>query len=169
MNDFLGIRGGRILDPGRGVDVEGDVLIREGRIAAVGPDVAAEAERVIDARGLIVCPGLVDIHCHLREPGHEHKETIETGTHAAARGGFTTVLSPRQVLPPSSEMNARGTPFPVQVFRVPSGAGCNAAGMSKRPSFSCTMRSLLTTWYPSWDIVHTLSLQDWASFPEVRM
>jgi dihydroorotase len=98
--DSIGIRGGRILDPGRGVDVEGDVLIREGRIAAVGPDVAAEAERIVDARGLIVCPGLVDIHCHLREPGFEHKETIETGTRAAARGGFTTVCCMANTEPP---------------------------------------------------------------------
>ena len=96
----IGIRGGRILDPGRGVDVEGDVLIREGRIAAVGPDVAAEAERIVDASGLIVCPGLVDIHCHLREPGFEHKETIETGTRAAARGGFTTVCCMANTEPP---------------------------------------------------------------------
>jgi dihydroorotase len=98
--DDIGIRGGRILDPGRGVDLVGDVLIREGRIAAVGPDVAAEAERVVDARGLIVCPGLVDIHCHLREPGFEHKETIETGTRAAARGGFTTVCCMANTEPP---------------------------------------------------------------------
>ena len=96
----IGIRGGRILDPGRGVDLVGDVLIREGRIAAVGPDVAAEAERIVDARGLIVCPGLVDIHCHLREPGFEHKETIETGTRAAARGGFTTVCCMANTEPP---------------------------------------------------------------------
>jgi len=100
MNNSLGIRGGRILDPGRGVDLVGDVLIREGRIAAVGPDVAAKAERVVDARGLIVCPGLVDIHCHLREPGFEHKETIETGTRAAARGGFTTVCCMANTEPP---------------------------------------------------------------------
>jgi len=98
--DSIGIRGGRILDPGRGVEVEGDVLIREGRIAAVGPDVAAEGERIVDARGLIVCPGLVDIHCHLREPGFEHKETIETGTRAAARGGFTTVCCMANTEPP---------------------------------------------------------------------
>jgi len=100
MNDSLGIRGGRILDPGSGVDLVGDVLIREGRIAAVGPDVAAEAERIVDARGLIVCPGLVDIHCHLREPGFEHKETMETGTRAAARGGFTTVCCMANTEPP---------------------------------------------------------------------
>jgi dihydroorotase len=98
--DSIGIRGGRILDPGRGVDLVGDVLIREGRIAAIGPDVAAGAGRVVDARGLIVCPGLVDIHCHLREPGFEHKETIETGTRAAARGGFTTVCCMPNTEPP---------------------------------------------------------------------
>jgi dihydroorotase len=100
MSDSLAIRGGRILDPGRGVDLVGDVLIRDGRIVAVGPGVAAEAGRIIDATGLIVCPGLVDIHCHLREPGFEHKETIETGTRAAARGGFTTVCCMPNTEPP---------------------------------------------------------------------
>jgi dihydroorotase len=100
MSDSIAIRGGRILDPGRGVDLVGDVLIREGRIAAVGPGVAAEAGRIIDAAGLIVCPGLVDIHCHLRDPGFEHKETIETGTRAAARGGFTTVCCMPNTEPP---------------------------------------------------------------------
>ncbi|MGQ9573282.1 MAG: dihydroorotase [Dehalococcoidia bacterium] len=100
MKDILAIRGGRILDHGRGLDLVGNVLIREGRIAAVGPDVAADAEHVLDARGLIVCPGLVDIHCHLREPGFEHKETIETGTRAAARGGFTTVCCMANTEPP---------------------------------------------------------------------
>jgi dihydroorotase len=98
--DSIGIRGGRILDPGCGVDLVGDVLIREGRIAAIGPDVAAEAGHVVDARGFIVCPGLVDIHCHLREPGFEHKETIETGTRAAAHGGFTTVCCMANTEPP---------------------------------------------------------------------
>ncbi|MDP2948815.1 MAG: dihydroorotase [Chloroflexota bacterium] len=104
----ISLCGGRILDPGCGLDLTGDVLIREGRIAAVGPDVAAEpalsqvegAEHVIDARGLIVCPGFVDLHCHLRDPGFEHKETIETGTRAAARGGFTTVCSMPNTEPP---------------------------------------------------------------------
>ncbi len=100
MNESIAIRGGRILDPGSGVDLVGDVLIREGRIATVGPEVAAEAEHIVDASGLIVCPGLVDIHCHLREPGFEHKETMETGTRAAARGGFTTVCCMANTEPP---------------------------------------------------------------------
>jgi dihydroorotase len=98
--ESLAIRGGRVLDPGQGLDLVGDVLIREGRIAAVGPGAAGEAERVIDATGLIVCPGLVDLHCHLREPGFEHKETIATGTLAAARGGFTTVCCMPNTEPP---------------------------------------------------------------------
>jgi dihydroorotase len=101
MSESLAIRGGRILDPASGLDLTGDLLIRDGRIAAVGPDVGAGAERVIDARGLVVCPGFVDLHCHLREPGFEHKETIETGTRAAARGGFTTVCCMGNTEPPA--------------------------------------------------------------------
>ncbi|HLB29369.1 MAG TPA: dihydroorotase [Dehalococcoidia bacterium] len=98
MTDLL-IRGGRILDPSQGLDMIGNVLIREGRIAALGPGLEAEAP-AIDAAGLLVCPGFVDIHCHLREPGFEHKETIETGTRAAARGGFTTVCCMPNTEPP---------------------------------------------------------------------
>ncbi len=100
MESSLLIRGGRILDPGRGVDTVGDVLIRDGRIAEVGAALAAAQAEVIDAQGLIVCPGLVDIHCHLRDPGFEQKETIETGTRAAARGGFTTVCCMPNTEPP---------------------------------------------------------------------
>jgi dihydroorotase len=108
MSESLAIRGGRVLDPGQGLDLVGDVLIRDGRIAAVGPALSGaerpgaggEAERVIDATGLIVCPGFVDLHCHLREPGFEHKETIATGTLAAARGGFTTVCCMPNTEPP---------------------------------------------------------------------
>jgi dihydroorotase len=99
--DDVLIRGGRILDPGRGVDSVGDVLIRDGRIAGVGEHLDVDGARVIDVRGLIVCPGLVDIHCHLRDPGFEYKETIETGTRAAARGGFTTVCCMPNTNPPA--------------------------------------------------------------------
>ncbi|HEY8489623.1 MAG TPA: dihydroorotase [Dehalococcoidia bacterium] len=87
------IRGGRVLDPGRGLDTVGDVLIRNGRVVAAGPAQTGRADLVIQAAGLVVCPGFVDLHTHLREPGLEHKETIATGTLAAARGGFTTVCA----------------------------------------------------------------------------
>ncbi len=99
MNGLL-IRGGRVLDPGNDVDLDAaDVLLQEGRISAVGRALEADA-RVFDARGLLVCPGFVDLHAHLREPGFEYKETIETGTRAAARGGFTTVCAMPNTEPP---------------------------------------------------------------------
>jgi len=84
------LEGGRILDPAGGVDAVGDLVIGEdGCIEAVG-EAGGEGER-IDARGLLVTPGFVDLHVHLREPGAEYKETIATGTRAAAAGGFTTI------------------------------------------------------------------------------
>jgi len=89
----LAIRGGRVIDPANGLDAVADVLIDGGRIAAVSPDAGKDASETIDASGLVVCPGFVDIHTHLRQPGFEHKETIATGTAAAARGGFTTVCA----------------------------------------------------------------------------
>jgi dihydroorotase len=97
MTDRIIIRNGRVLDPASGVDAHNDVLIDDGRIAAIGPAaggaVAADGAREIDARGLVVAPGFVDLHTHLREPGLEYKEDIESGTRAAARGGFTTVCA----------------------------------------------------------------------------
>jgi dihydroorotase len=96
----VAIRGGRIIDPAANVDGVGDVLLVDGRIAAVGPDAGTDASRTIDATGLVVAPGFVDIHAHLREPGFEHKETIKTGTEAAARGGFTTVCAMPNTEPP---------------------------------------------------------------------
>ncbi len=93
MTDTLSIRGGRVIDPANGLDAVADVLIADGRVAAVGPGVGKDAAQVIDVSGLVVCPGFVDIHTHLRQPGFEHKETIATGTRAAARGGFTTVCA----------------------------------------------------------------------------
>jgi dihydroorotase len=91
MSELL-IRGGRVLDPANGVDATLDVLITDGRIARVGAALASDAP-VFDATGLVVAPGFVDLHTHLREPGEEHKETIATGTAAAARGGFTTICA----------------------------------------------------------------------------
>ncbi|HLH17104.1 MAG TPA: dihydroorotase [Bryobacteraceae bacterium] len=88
----LVIRNGRVIDPSSGTDGVADVLIVDGRIAAVGPNVPAPNEAdVFDASGLIVAPGFIDMHVHLREPGFEHAETIETGSRAAAAGGFTSV------------------------------------------------------------------------------
>lgn len=92
MDDVLWIRGGRVIDPSQGLDRVGDVLVRGGVVEAVGEvGRRPRGARVIDAGGLIVCPGLIDMHVHLREPGAEEKETIATGTAAAAAGGMTAV------------------------------------------------------------------------------
>ena len=85
------LAGGTIYD-GSGADgVIGDVAIRDGKIVAVGKFTRGAAGQTIDCKGLIVCPGFIDIHVHLREPGYEYKETIASGTRAAAAGGFTAV------------------------------------------------------------------------------
>ena len=89
-----------MIDPANSVDATADVLIADSRIAEVGPNSSKDATASIDASGLIVCPGFVDIHAHLREPGFEHKETIASGTLAAARGGFTTVCAMPNTEPP---------------------------------------------------------------------
>jgi dihydroorotase len=88
------IKNGRIIDPSRNYDSPGDLLIENGKIAALdqpGKIPASKAQTVIDAKGAWILPGLIDIHVHLREPGLEYKETIETGTRAAVAGGFTSV------------------------------------------------------------------------------
>ncbi|MCI5561539.1 MAG: dihydroorotase [Intestinimonas massiliensis] len=85
------IRKGRVVDPVGGIGGVMDILVEDGRVAVIGSELTAQSARVIDARGLTVCAGLVDMHVHLREPGFEYKETIETGCLAAARGGFTSI------------------------------------------------------------------------------
>lgn len=85
------IRQGRLVDPAGGIGGVMDVLIEDGKVAVIGSDLRAPGASVIDARGLTVCAGLVDMHVHLREPGFEYKETVETGARAAARGGFTSI------------------------------------------------------------------------------
>jgi dihydroorotase len=94
------IHGAHVIDPDNGVDGLHDALIRDGRIAAIAEpgalaEIAISRPEVlrIDATGLVLAPGLIDIHVHLREPGQTHKETIRTGTEAAAAGGFTTVVA----------------------------------------------------------------------------
>lgn len=86
------IRGGRILDPFSGREEKADLLIEDGRIAAVGELPLEPCESVFDASGLVIAPGLVDVHVHFRDPGLTYKEDIETGALAAAAGGFTTVV-----------------------------------------------------------------------------
>jgi len=86
------VKNGRVIDPANGVDGAQDVLIAGEKVERVGKNLQAPAgAEVLDARGKIVCPGFIDIHVHLREPGHEYKETVATGTRAAAAGGFTAV------------------------------------------------------------------------------
>ncbi len=94
------IRNGRVVDPAGGVDQVQDVLIADGRIARLGRSLKAPAgTEVIDATGKVVCPGFVDMHVHLREPGFEYKETIASGTRAAATGGFTAVACMANTFP----------------------------------------------------------------------
>ena len=90
---MLLIKNGRVLDPSSKTDAFMDVLIDGPRILRVGPDLSASQIDVFDASGMVVAPGFIDLHCHLREPGQELSETIETGTRAAARGGFTAVCT----------------------------------------------------------------------------
>lgn len=87
------ITGASLLDPAKGKELAADLLIRDGKIAAVGKKLKADGAVVIDAKGMLVTPGLLDMHVHLREPGREDKETIETGLKAALAGGVTGVLS----------------------------------------------------------------------------
>ena len=91
------IRGGHVIDPGH-VNGQADVLIQDGKITEVGPSLSFNPSKdpsctVIEAKGLVVCPGFVDLHVHFREPGFEYKETIATGAASAVAGGFTTVCA----------------------------------------------------------------------------
>jgi dihydroorotase len=99
------IRGGRVVDPASGVDADRDLLLKDGRVSAIDApgklNAAAkqDAAEMLDAKGLVVAPGLVDIHVHLREPGQGYKETIASGTAAAAAGGFTAVCAMPNTIP----------------------------------------------------------------------
>jgi dihydroorotase len=91
MSQRLLLKGGRVVDPSQGTDAERDVLIENGVVVEVAKQLAAKSGVVVDVAGQVVCPGFVDVHVHLREPGQEHKETIATGLRAAAAGGFAAV------------------------------------------------------------------------------
>src|SRR5579872_459756 len=127
------IRGGHLLDPSQDVSGEYDLLLEAGRVAEVAPSgkLPAGSNRVFDARGLMVAPGLIDVHVHLREPGHSHKETIASGTAAAAAGGFTSVCPMPNTLPINDspaitrwmqdpERQARVNVFPIAAATVGS-------------------------------------------------
>jgi len=96
------IRNGRVVDPSRGIDAKLDVLIEDGVVSKIDKKLTSSAE-VLDASGFIVAPGFIDLHTHLREPGHEHKETIATGTRAAVAGGYTAVCAMANTMPPNDE------------------------------------------------------------------
>jgi dihydroorotase len=85
------IKGGRVVDPKNKIDGPMDVLLDAGRVKKVAASITEPADRTVDAKGKIVCPGLIDVHVHLRQPGFEYKETVETGLRAAVKGGFTGV------------------------------------------------------------------------------
>ncbi len=87
------IKNGRVIDPASKLDKVSDLLIEDGKIAEIKTALSAKADQIIDAKGCFVMPGFIDLHTHLRDPGFEEKETIETGALAAAKGGFTTILA----------------------------------------------------------------------------
>jgi dihydroorotase len=131
--DSLLIARGHVVDPASGVDQSMDVLLRDGRVAAVAAPgkLRGQATRSFNARGCIVAPGFIDLHVHLREPGQAHKETIATGTAAAAAGGFTSVCAMPNTVPvndspeitrwmQSSERGALVNVFPVAAATVGS-------------------------------------------------
>lgn len=120
------IRGGHLIDPASGVDAPMDLLLRDGKVAEVAEPgkIAAKAAQVFNAKGLIVAPGFIDIHVHLREPGQSHKETIATGTAAAAAGGFTSVCCMPNTVPVNDDvkitrwMQSAGRGAIVNVFPI---------------------------------------------------
>ena len=124
------LKNGRILDPSQGMDEVGSLLMEDDQIVALGPDVVVtEADETYDCEGLWICPGLVDLHVHLREPGEEHKETIATGTQAAAAGGYTTICPMPNTNPPLDNpalvdfiLDKAASPESGGVFVAPVGA-----------------------------------------------
>jgi dihydroorotase len=109
MRASILLRGGRVVDPSQKLDAKRDVLIADGRIEKIRARLdAPEGMRVVDCGGLVVTPGLIDVHVHLREPGEEHKETIATGAASAAAGGFTAVCAMPNTDPPIDDPAAVG-------------------------------------------------------------
>jgi dihydroorotase len=112
------IRDGRVIDPASGLDNVQDILLDGAAIEHTGPSISAPDAEILDARDMIVAPGFIDLHCHLREPGQEISETIETGTRAAARGGFTAVCC----MPNTQPVNDNASVTRAIVERAAAGA-----------------------------------------------
>ncbi len=112
------IRQGRLVDPVGGIGGVMDILLEDGKVAVIGSNLRDPAAQEINARGMTVCAGLVDMHVHLREPGFEYKETIETGTAAAARGGFTSIACMPNTKP------ATDSPEAIDYVLEKAGAAC---------------------------------------------
>ena len=131
MSDILLIKNGRVIDPASRRDGVGDVFIAGGKIVKSLTAAQKKQARSLDARGLVVCPGLVDIHVHFREPGQTHKETILSGSQAAAAGGFTTVVCMPNTSPPADNtgtvelINNAARHAPVHVYPT----GCITVGL----------------------------------------
>ena len=102
------IRRGRLVDPVSGIGGVLDILVENGKIAVIGSDLSAPDSQVIDAAGLTVCAGLVDLHAHLMEPGFEYRETIASGARAATAGGFTSIACMPDTIPPIDRLHQEG-------------------------------------------------------------
>jgi dihydroorotase len=117
----LVIRGGRLVDPSQEVDGRFDLAVEDGKVARIDDSITVrKGDDAVEAKGLVVCPGLIDMHVHLREPGHEYKETIESGSRAAAAGGFTAVACMPNTVPVNDSRS-------VTEFIVKEAARCGRA------------------------------------------
>ena len=129
--NFLIIKNGRVIDPTSKRDARGDVFVADGKFVKALSAAQKKQAQVVDAAGLVVCPGLVDIHVHFREPGQTHKETILTGAQAAAAGGFTTVVCMPNTVPPADNtgtltlIKTAAAAAPIRVYPT----GCITVGM----------------------------------------
>ena len=128
MSNMIILQNGRLLDPRTGLDTTGDLWIRDGKIVPAEAQVP-ENSRVEDVSGKWVVPGLIDMHVHLREPGEEYKETVESGTRAAAAGGFTAVACMPNTKPVNDEASV--TKFMLDDARNASARVYPAAAISR--------------------------------------
>lgn len=121
MPKSLLIKNGRIIDPSQSLDARRDLLISDGRVAEISESIDAPDAEILDAAGLIVAPGFIDLHVHFREPGAEYKETIESGARAAAAGGFTSVCC----MPNTSPINDNSSVTSFIIERAKAAATVN--------------------------------------------